>query len=547
MESSHFTLVIRTEVGNHKGIEKIFIRSECFYKISLDELINELGSKNHTKIFLFLSPKRWFRGKTNQPRGERIRLAFEELGPLYIKFGQSLSTRPDLLPEDIAKELSKLQDDVPPFSEELALEIMNASYPDGINDVFSEFDAKALASASVAQAHAAKLTSGEEVIVKIIRPNIWDQIKEDMNILFLMANLLDKFSITKRLKPIEVVEDYQKTVLHELDLMREAANCAQIGRNWEGSDIIKVPKIHWGFCRKNILVQERIRGIPIDNIEKLNEFGVDFERLAKNGVRIFFTQVFHHNLFHADMHPGNVFVDVSDPKNPKYAAVDFGIVGSLDEKDREYLAKSFNAFFEKDYGQIANNFISAGWVPEETKANEFESAIRTVCDPIADKPLEEISFGQLLFRLFETARDFNMVNQPQLIQLEKTLLNIEGLGRQLYPKLDLVSSAKPVMEEWRMEQLSITNTFKKIHKDLPEIKKTIESIPPLMRKILEDEENKHDMPQVDITYFVRQLYMGIIGVGFLIVGAILLGFNQLVAFSIIAIGLIVLLISKPKQ
>ena len=251
----------------------------------MDELINELGSKNHTKIFLFLSPKRWFRGKTNQPRGERIRLAFEELGPLYIKFGQSLSTRPDLLPEDIAKELSKLQDDVPPFSEELALEIMNASYPDGINDVFSEFDAKALASASVAQAHAAKLTSGEEVIVKIIRPNIWDQIKEDMNILFLMANLLDKFSITKRLKPIEVVEDYQKTVLHELDLMREAANCAQIGRNWEGSDIIKVPKIHWGFCRKNILVQERIRGIPIDNIEKLNEFGVDFERLAKNGVR----------------------------------------------------------------------------------------------------------------------------------------------------------------------------------------------------------------------------------------------------------------------
>ena len=517
-----------------------------FIKFHLDELINELGSKNHTKIFLFLSPKRWFRGKTNQPRGERIRLAFEELGPLYIKFGQSLSTRPDLLPEDISKELSKLQDDVPPFSEELALEIMNASYPDGINDVFSEFDAKALASASVAQAHAAKLTSGEEVIVKIIRPNIWDQIKEDMNILFLMANLLDKFSITKRLKPIEVVEDYQKTVLHELDLMREAANCAQIGRNWEGSDIIKVPKIHWGFCRKNILVQERIRGIPIDNIEKLNEFGVDFERLAKNGVRIFFTQVFHHNLFHADMHPGNVFVDVSDPENPKYAAVDFGIVGSLDEKDREYLAKSFNAFFEKDYGQIANNFISAGWVPEETKANEFESAIRTVCDPIADKPLEEISFGQLLFRLFETARDFNMVNQPQLIQLEKTLLNIEGLGRQLYPKLDLVSSAKPVMEEWRMEQLSITNTFKKIHKDLPEIKKTIESIPPLMRKILE-EENKHDMPQVDITYFVRQLYMGIIGVGFLIVGAVLLGFNQLVAFSIIAIGLIVLLISKPKQ
>jgi len=513
----------------------------------LDDLIDEFGTKNRSKIFLLLFPRRWFRGKTDQPRGERIRLALEELGPLYVKFGQSLSTRPDLLPEDIAKELSKLQDDVPPFAEELVMEIMSETYPDGIDEIFSEFDAKALASASVAQAHAAKLISGEEVIVKIIRPNIWGQIKEDMNILFLMANLLSKFSIAKRLRPIEVVEDYQKTVLNELDLMREAANCAQIGRNWAGSDIIKVPEIHWDFCRKNILVQERIHGIPIDNIEKLKEFGIDFKQLAKNGVRIFFTQVFHHNLFHADMHPGNVFVDVTDPKNPRYAAVDFGIVGSLEEKDREYLAKSFNAFFEKDYGQIANNFISAGWVPEETKVNEFESAIRTVCDPIADKPLEEISFGNLLFRLFETARDFSMVNQPQLIQLEKTLLNIEGLGRQLYPKLDLVSSAKPVMEEWRKEQLSITNTFKKIHKDLPEIKKTIESIPPLMRKILEDEENKQNMPQADITFFVRQLYMGIIGVGLLIVGAVLLGFNQTVAFSVLAIGLIVLIISKPTQ
>ena len=513
----------------------------------MDELIDDLGANKRSKIILFLFPRRWFRGKAGQPRGERIRLALEELGPLYVKFGQSLSTRPDLLPEDIAKELSKLQDDVPPFAEETVLEIMTETYPDGIDEIFSEFDAKALASASVAQAHAARLISGEEVIVKIIRPNIWEQIKEDMNILFLIANLLSKFSIAKRLKPIEVVKDYQKTVLHELDLMREAANCAQIRRNWEGSSIIKVPEIHWDFCRKNILVQERIHGIPIDNTEKLKELGVDFEQLAKNGVRIFFTQVFHHNLFHADMHPGNVFVDVADPSNPKYAAVDFGIVGSLEEKDREYLAKSFNAFFEKDYGQIANNFISAGWVPDETKVNEFESAIRTVCDPIADKPLEEISFGRLLFRLFETARDFNMVNQPQLIQLEKTLLNIEGLGRQLYPKLDLVSSAKPVMEEWRKEQLSITNTFRKIHKDLPEIKKTIESIPPLMRKILDEEENKQNSPQVDISYFVRQLYMGIIGVGFLIVGAVLLGFNQAAAFSIIAIGLIVLLISKPKQ
>ena len=290
----------------------------------MDELIDEFDPNNRSKIFLFLIPRRWFRRKMNLPRGERIRLALEELGPLYIKFGQSLSTRPDLLPEDIAKELSKLQDDVPPFSGDLVLEIMHESYPDGINSVFSQFDSNALASASVAQAHAATLISGEEVIVKIIRPNIWDQIKEDMNILFLIANLLNKFTIAKKLRPMEVVEDYQKTVLHELDLMREAANCSQIGRNWAGSEIIKVPQIHWDLCRRNVLVQERIHGIPIDNIEKLKEFGVNFERLAKNGVRIFFTQVFHHNLFHADMHPGNVFVDVTDPNNPKYAAVDFG-------------------------------------------------------------------------------------------------------------------------------------------------------------------------------------------------------------------------------
>ena len=257
----------------------------------MDELIDELDPNNRSKIFLFLIPRRWFRRKMNLPRGERIRLALEELGPLYIKFGQSLSTRPDLLPEDIARELSKLQDDVPPFSGDLALEIMHESYPDGINSVFSQFDSNALASASVAQAHAATLISGEEVIVKIIRPNIWDQIKEDMNILSLIANLLNKFTIAKKLRPIEVVEDYQKTVLHELDLMREAANCSQIGRNWAGSEIIKVPQIHWGLCRRNILVQERIHGIPIDNIEKLKEFGVNFERLAKNGVRIFLSLI----------------------------------------------------------------------------------------------------------------------------------------------------------------------------------------------------------------------------------------------------------------
>lgn len=529
-----------------RAIRRLSAILSTLIKYHLDELIDDLGSNKRVKIIFLLFPKRWFRKKSQTPRGKRIRLALEELGPLYVKFGQSLSTRPDLLPEDISTELSKLQDDVPPFSEEIVKEIMKTSYPEGLGEIFLEFDEKPLASASVAQAHAATLKSGEEVIVKIIRPNLWSQIEEDMNILFLIADLLENFSIAKRLKPSEVVKDYRKTVIHELDLMREAANCAQIGRNWEGSAIIKVPKIYWDYCKNNILVQERIKGIPIDNIDKLKEFGVDLEQLATNGVRIFFTQVFHHNLFHADMHPGNIFVDISDPKNPKYAAVDFGIVGSLDERDREYLAKSFGAFFEKDYGQIANNFISAGWVPKETRLNDFEAAIRTVCDPIADRPLEDISFGQLLFSLFETARDFKMENQPQLIQLEKTLLNIEGLGRQLYPKLDLVATAKPVLEEWRNEQLSISNTFKKIHKDLPEIKKTIESLPPLIQRILEDDD-RNTSPQIDISYFIKKIYMGIVGVGFLIAGVLTYGFNSIASFVIIAIGLSVLLISKPKH
>ena len=388
----------------------------------LDDLIEDIPVLKPLQWFFYLSPKRWLRKKSKESKAERIRKALETLGPLYVKFGQSLSTRPDLLPPDIAEELAKLQDNVPAFPPEQAqLEIENA-FDQPAEKIFKSFDAKAFASASVAQAHLAQLHTGEEVVVKILRPGILAAIEQDMEILFLIAKLVEKYSQEgRRLKPLEVVGDYQKTVHNELDLMREAANCAQIGRNWKDSDIILVPEIHWDFCRQNILVQERIHGIPINDIDGLTEAGVDIHQLAINGVKIFFTQVFHHNLFHADMHPGNVFVDISDPKNPKYAAVDFGIVGSLEDKDLRYLARNFAAFFEQDYNKIAHGFLDAGWVPKDTRIDEFEASIRTVCDPISDKPLKDISFGQLLFQLFQTARQFKMENQPQLVQLEKNV------------------------------------------------------------------------------------------------------------------------------
>jgi ubiquinone biosynthesis protein len=342
-----------------------------------------------------------------------------------------------------------------------------------------------------------------------------------------------------------VVTDYQKTVLNELDLMREAANCAQIGRNWQGSDIIKVPKIYWDFCRQNILVQERIFGIPINDIEALEAAGIDIKQLALNGVEIFFTQVFHHNLFHADMHPGNVFVDITDPKKPLYAAVDFGIVGSLSEKDLRYLARSFSSFINKDYKKIAQLFIQSGWVPKDTREDEFEASIRTVCDPIADKPLKDISFGQLLLRLFQTARDFKMENQPQLVQLEKTLLNIEGLGRQLYPELDFISAAGPVLKDWESKQTNFKTLLKKIQNDGPEIRESLEQLPQFARQLM-DEGYSNSLPDnTELKTILGSIYKSIIGMGVLISGIIMLNYTVFTAWAFIVVGLMILFFGKP--
>ena len=527
-------------------LARLFKTHQTLIRYQLDVFFVESNLLKPLRWVFLISPSLWFRKKTKLRKGERLRLALEDLGPLYVKFGQSLSTRPDLLPEDIASELSKLQDKVPPFSgEDAEQEIFNA-FGKKPEEIFADFDKEAFASASIAQAHLATLQSGEEVVVKILRPNIWEAIEKDMEILFLFARLLENYSDeSKRLKPMEVVKDYQTSVMHELDLLREAANCSQIGRNWEGSEIIKVPKIYKDYCKTNVLVQERIHRIPISDVQELKTAGVDLKKLATNGVRIFFTQVFHHNLFHADMHPGNVFVDISDPDKPMYAAVDFGIVGSLDDLDRRYLALSFSAFFEKDYKSIASNFLAAGWVPSETRLDTFEASIRTVCEPIADKPLEEISFGQVLISLFQTAREFKMENQPQLVQLEKTLLNIEGLGRQLYPKLDIVAAAKPVISEWREQQTDLKTILTKLQQDAPEIRKTIEELPILAKRVINSQSNNQSNEEF-FNQFSKTVYKSLLGIAVMLTGGILLGLEIVLGWFLMGAGFLVILLSKPK-
>jgi ubiquinone biosynthesis protein len=392
--------------------------------------------------------------RMKRTRGERLRDALQTLGPVFVKFGQMLSTRRDLLPSDIAGPLAELQDRVKPFPGEVSKSIIESDLDCSIDDIFSEFSSDVMASASVAQVHAARLKTGEEVIVKVIRPGIEKVIEEDLKLMMTIAKFVEKnFVDGKRLKLVQVVSDYRMTILDELDLMREAANTALIRRNFENSSICYVPQIYWDCTRRNVMVEERIYGIPISHVDIFKEKRVNMEKLAERGVEIFFTQVFDHSFFHADMHPGNVFVDISDPENPVYKAIDFGIVGTLDPESQAYLAQNLIAFFDRDYRAVAELHVESGWVPKDTKVGEFESAIRTVCEPIFQKPLGEISFGVLLIRLFEVARRFQMEVQPQLILLQKTLLNIEGLGRELYPELDLWKTGRPFLERWVKERL----------------------------------------------------------------------------------------------
>ena len=459
------------------GIQRVLVRHR------LDELV--------WRIHLF-RPLAWLRSIVvrrgpAERLGERIRLALEELGPLFVKFGQAVSVRRDLLPSEIADELAKLQDQVPPFPSALAVETLERAFGRPLGQVFPVFDEQALAAASVAQVHAARLPGGQDVVVKLLRPNVSAMMKRDLEVLFAFARLAERYwPEARRLHPVEVVAEFEKTLAHELNLLREAASAAQLKRNFEHSDQLYVPEVYWDYCRSNVLTMERIYGIPISDVVKLKASGANIKRLAENGVDIFFTQVFRHNFFHADMHPGNVFVDVTDPEKPRYIAVDFGIIGSLSEVDQRYLAENFLAFFRRDYRRVATLHVESGWVPAKTRVDELEAAVRAVCEPIFNKPLKEISFGLVLLRLFETAREFHMEVQPQLVLLQKTLLAIEGLGRQLYPELDLWSTAKPVLEDWMRERKDPRTQLKRFITLLPQLGEDLLALPGVVNRFVRE-------------------------------------------------------------
>jgi ubiquinone biosynthesis protein len=452
----------------------------------LDDFVRATHLYRPLRFLFFLAPGVWFERRRRASRGVRLRLALEELGPIFVKFGQAVSTRRDLLPSDIADELAKLQDRVPPFPGALARQLIEHAYGEPLAQVFASFEETPLAAASIAQVHAARLPSGQDVVVKVLRPGMRAVIERDLEVLHTLAALAQRYwREGRRLRPRELVAEYQKTILDELDLMREAANASQLKRNFAGSDLLYVPEVYWDYCRTDVMVMERIHGVPISDRGALKAAGTDIARLAENGVRIFFTQVFRHNFFHADMHPGNIFVLVDDPRRPRYAAVDFGIVGSLDPRDQYYLAENFLAVFDRDYRRVAQLHLESGWVPAGTRVEEMESAVRTVLEPIFDRSLKDISFGRILLRLFEISRRFNMQIQPQLLLLQKTLLNVEGLGRELYPELDVWSTASPILREWMRERTGPRALLRSLREALPELLEAARSLPALLRARLE--------------------------------------------------------------
>ncbi len=447
----------------------------------------------YVRVIVALLPWRiFFRAKGSSE--SRLRLALIALGPVFIKFGQTLSTRRDLLPPDLAIELAQLQDRVPPFSGVKARALIELQLGATVDELFAEFDPEPLASASVAQVHPARLKDGKSVVVKVIRPGIERVIRQDVGLLYVMARMVQNlWSEGKRLRPVEVVEEYEQTIFDELDLRKEAANATQLRRNFENSSILYVPEIYWDLTRQRVMVMERISGIPVADIEALHAQGTDMEKLAERGVEIFFTQVFRDSFFHADMHPGNIFVSRENPSEPQYIAVDFGIVGSLSAEDQSYLARNILAFFQRDYRLVAQLHIDSGWVPANTNVHAFETAIRSVCEPIFEKPLKDISFGMVLLGLFQTARRFNMVVQPQLILLQKTLLNIEGLGRQLYPDLDLWKTGKPFLENWMRERMGVKAMLKNIKQQAPDWIEKLPQLPQLVFDSLQQSRQSHEL------------------------------------------------------
>ena len=462
-----------------KGLFRSLKILRIILKYRLDTLIPSQHLPWYVRVLMsvvflrFIFPER-------RPRAERLRKTLEDLGPVFIKFGQTLSTRRDLLPDDIADELAKLQDKVPAFDGQQAKQLIEKSLGEPVEQVFKSFDTQPLASASVAQVHAATLKSGQTVVVKVVRPGIHKVIRQDMALLYMLAELLQSvWSEGKRLRPVEVVEEYEQTIFDELDLRKEAANASQLRRNFADSEMLYVPEVYWDYTRANVLVLERIYGIPVADVAALHRQNTNMKLLAERGVEIFFTQVFRDSFFHADMHPGNIFVSEVNPDSPQYIAIDFGIVGSLTPEDQSYLARNLLAFFQRDYRLVAQLHVDSGWVPPETNVDAFETAIRSVCEPIFEKPLKEISFGMVLLGLFQTARRFHMEVQPQLVLLQKTLLNIEGLGRQLYPELDLWQTGKPFLERWMKERMGPKGAYAAIKQQSPDWLEKLPQVPQL--------------------------------------------------------------------
>ena len=496
----------------------------------LDNLIVELHLFTPFRWVVYLNPWNWFR-KNTMTRGEALRKSCEQLGPIFIKFGQALSTRPDILPQDITDELAKLQDHVPPFPSAQALHIIETSFGQSAYDLFEYFEPIALASASMAQVHAAKLKNGDEVVVKILRPNLEKLIQQDIRLLYAIAHLAQRYwSRAARFKPERIVREFEETLMSELDLQREAANACQLKRNFQDSPLLYVPTIYWDYVRKNICVMERIYGIPVTDIAQLNAHGVDIKQLAERGVTLFFTQVFRDCFFHADMHPGNIFVSYQHPEAPQLICVDFGIMGSLSETDKRYIAENLIAFFNRDYRRVATLHIESGWIPRNTRVEAFESAIRTVCEPIFEKPLKDISFGMVVMRLLQVARQFEMRIQPQLILLQKTLLAVEGLGRQLYPDLDPWVTAKPFLNQWLKKQLGPRSLLTHLRDNIPFLIEKLPYMPRLLNDLLELKREEalelreagHDIqvPPPSKNLFFRGLTFGLLFSGLLVTSLI---------------------------
>jgi len=544
-------------------IFRLLFINRVLVRHGLDKIIFATHLFRPFRFLLYFLPWNWL-PKQRLPHAVRIRMALEDLGPIFVKLGQILSTRRDLLPNELADELAKLQDNVPPFPGEEARAIIEKAYGKSLNEVFSSFDEQPLASASIAQVHCATLKDGGEVIVKVVRPGIEKTIRRDVGLLYVLADLAERYwSEGYRLRPREIVAEFESTILDELNLVREAANASQLHRDFSASELLYVPEVYWPHTIRNVMVMERIHGTQISDIETLKNKNIDLKALSERGVEIFFTQVFKNNFFHADMHPGNIFVS---PEG-QYIAVDFGIMGTLSTEDQRYLAENFLAFFNRDYRRVAELHVQSGWVPENTRVDEFESAIRSVCEPIFERPLKEISFGHLLLHLFQTASRFNMEIQPQLMLLQKTLLNIEGLGRQLYPDLDLWKTAKPFLENWMSDNLGIKSFVNSMKKEAPHWLEMFPQLPSLLYSAMKQiQDSKHQLDRQNrelkkirstLKRSNRRTFSVIVAAALLVSAAIMLGLDgfgpkmiagaPVLSWLLGGLGVALLLINWPER